>query len=138
MKKGFGLFTTILTIAATIVGLVYYNINAGTTSFSNLGKDPKIFGLLAGAIAALVIWLLAGSSKRKLLDVLPVAAPILTILAGLTLADSRINGIASILTFTNNAQSMADLRSAIIAIAAIIIAAVLGMLNAFFEVRKEA
>ena len=138
MKKGFGFFTTILTIAATIVGLVYYNINTGTNSFASLGKDPKIFGLLSAALAVLVIWLLAGSSKRKILDVLPVAAPILTILAGLTLADSRVNGIASILTFTNNAQSMADLRSAIIAIAAIVVAAVLGMLNAFFEVRKEA
>ncbi|MBR2766024.1 MAG: hypothetical protein IKE03_08605 [Blautia sp.] len=137
MKKGFGIFTTILTLAATIVGLVYYYINTGTNSFASLGRDPVIFGCLAGAIAVLLLWLLFGSSKRHILDILPVAAPVLTIYAGLTLVNSRINGIASIMTFTNNAQSMADLRSAIIAIAAIVIAAVLGMFSAFFEVRKE-
>lgn len=59
-------------------------------------------------------------------------------MAALTLVNSRINGVAAIMTFENNAQNMADLQSAIIAIAALVIAAVLAAFTAFFDVKKEA
>ena len=136
-SMGFGVFTTLLALIATAVGFAYYLINAGTVNFSSLGKDPVILGCLGGAIACYVIWLLAGSDKRRILDILPFAAPVLTIYGGLVMANSRINGIASILTFTNNAQNIADMQSAVIAIAATVIAAVIGIFSAFFQVRKH-
>ena len=42
------------------------------------------------------------------------------------------------MTFENNAQNMADLQSAIVAIAALVAAAVLASFTAFFDVKKEA
>ncbi|MBP3195794.1 MAG: hypothetical protein J6N21_02160, partial [Butyrivibrio sp.] len=60
----------------------------------------------------------------------------LLIIGGITLLNTRINGIAAIMTFTNNAQTMSDLSSAVVAIAAIIFAGVVGIVNAYLEVRS--
>ena len=50
---------------------------------------------------------------------------------------ARVNGIAAIMTFTNNAQNMKDLSSAVVAIAALAIAMILNMIAAFFAVTKD-
>ena len=50
---------------------------------------------------------------------------------------ARVNGIAAIMTFTNNAQNMKDLSSAIVAIAALAIAMILNMVASFFAVHKD-
>ena len=89
-------------------------------------------------IAALALWLVLGEPKASWKDILPVLAPVCLIVAALNLVNSRINGIAAIMTFENNAQNMADLQSGIIAIAALIAAAVLAVFTAFFDVKKEA
>jgi hypothetical protein len=54
----------------------------------------------------------------------------------LTLVNSRVNGIAAIMTFENNAANMADLQSALVAIGALAAAALLACLAAFFSVKK--
>ena len=41
------------------------------------------------------------------------------------------------MTFTNNAQNMKDLSSAVVAIAALAIAMILNMIAAFFAVTKD-
>ncbi|MBP3877129.1 MAG: hypothetical protein J6E44_04130 [Lachnospiraceae bacterium] len=139
MKRAiFGSAMTVITIAAAAVGLIFYIMNAGTTYFSGLGKDPVVIGASAAGIVVLALWLVLGEAKASWKDLLPVAAPACLIVAALTLVNSRINGIAAIMTFENNAQNMADLQSAIIAIAALIIAAVLAAFTAFFDVKKEA
>ena len=139
MKRAiFGSTMTVITIAAAVAGLVNYITNSNTTYFAWLGKDPVVIGCTAAGIAALVLWLVLGEARASWKDILPVAAPACLIVAALTLVNSRINGVAAIMTFENNAQNMADLQSAIVAIAALVAAAVLAALTAFFDVKKEA
>ena len=139
MKRAlFGSIKTVITIVAAVVGLINYITNSNTNYFAGLGKDPVVIGCAVLAIAALALWLVLGNPKITWTDILPVAAPALLIVAALTLVNSRINGVAAIMTFENNAQNMADLQSAIVAIAALVVAAVLAALNAFFDVKKEA
>ena len=139
MKRAlFGSIMTVITIVAAVVGLINYITNSNTTYFAGLGKDPVVIGCAAVAIAALALWLVLGNPMITWTDILPVAAPALLIVAALTLVNSRINGIAAIMTFENNAQNMADLQSGLVAIAALVVAAVLAALNAFFDVKKEA
>ncbi len=136
-KKSIGFITTILTLAVTAAGLTAYLINAGTAYFSNLGKSPVIIGCLAVAAAALIGWIaLAPAGRAGWADVLAPLAPVLTVIALMQLLNSRVNGIASIMTFTKNAQNMADLSSCIAAIALLAAAVLIGMLNAFLDVRK--
>ena len=139
MKRAiFGSIMTVITIVAAVVGLVNYITNSNTTYFAGLGKDPVVIGCTVLGIAALARWLVLGEPKAAWKDILPVAAPACLIVAALTLVNSRINGVAAIMTFENNAQNMADLQSAIIAIAALVAAAVLAAFTAFFDVKKEA
>ena len=135
-KTGAGLFTSIITAVLAAAGLFMYFKNAGTAFFANLGKDPVVIGTVAAAILLLVLWMLLGKASPAWTDILPAAAPVLLMVGLLTLANSRINGIASIMTFTNNAQNMADMQSAIYSMGLLAGAAVFGMLNAFFEVRR--
>lgn len=129
---------TVITIVVAVVGLANYIMNSNTTYFSGLGKDPLVIGGAALGIAALVLWLVLGEPKASWKDILPMLAPVCLIVAALNLVNSRINGVAAIMTFENNAQNMADLQSAIVAIAALIAAAVLAVFTAFFDVKKEA
>ena len=139
MKRAiFGSTMTVITIAAAVAGLVNYITNSNTTYFAGLGKDPVVIGCTAAGIAALVLWLVLGEARASWKDILPVAAPACLIVAALTLVNSRINGVAAIMTFENNAQNMADLQSAIVAIAALVASAVLAAFTAFFDVKKEA
>ena len=139
MKRAlFGSILTVITIVAAVVGLINYITNSNTNYFAGLGKDPVVIGCAVLAIAALALWLVLGNPKITWTDILPIAAPALLIVAALTLVNSRINGIAAIMTFENNAQNMADLQSGLVAIAALVAAAVLAALNAFFDVKKEA
>ena len=135
-KIGAGMVTSVITLIFAVVGLIAYLINSGTAYFSNLGKDPVVLGTLIVAILALLCWVALGKQSPAITDVLPVIVPALLFVGGILFLNSRINGIAAIMTFTNNAQNMSDMSSAIVAIAAIILGAVTGIISAFFEVRK--
>ena len=52
-------------------------------------------------------------------------------------AATRINGIAAIMTFENNAQNMADMQSAIRGMVVLAIAVAVSWLAAFFDVTSE-
>lgn len=138
MKKGLGFFCSILTAVVALVGLVFYFINSNTNYFVGLGKDNIIIGGAVIGIALLCAWAFFGESTASWKDILPVLAPACLIVSALMLVNSRINGVAAIMTFENNAQNQADLKSAIVAIAALLIAALLATITAFFEVKKEA
>ena len=75
---------------------------------------------------------------------LAIAADAMSVVAGITLVvaavqfiSPRVNTIASIMTFTNNAQTMADLSSAIYGTAALLIAVVLNIIAAFTNVNEQ-
>lgn len=137
MKRSIpGMVMNLLAAAAACFGLMQYFTNAGTTYFKGLGTNPAVIGAAAAAIAALLVWTLIGGAKPSWKDILPIAAPALLMFALLTLVNSRVNGIAAIMTFENNAANMADLQSALVAIGALAAAALLACLAAFFSVKK--
>ena len=138
MKKSVGFFMTILSAAAAAVGAVAYFMNCQTNYFINLGVDPVVMGCAVAAIVLQVVYIVMTQKGSQLwTDVLAVLPPVLLIVATITLAGRRISGIASIMTFENNAQNMADLTSAIVGIAACLIAAVIGIAASFFDTVKE-
>ena len=114
-------------------------MNCKTNYFINLGVNPVVMGCLI--VAILLQCLYGGVATRQghalWSDMLAVISPVLLIVAAITLAGSRINGIAAIMTFENSAQNMADLASAIVGIAACLIAAVVGIVASFFDTVKE-
>lgn len=138
MKKSAGFFMTILSAAIAAVGTVAYFMNCKTNYFINLGVSPVVIGCAAAAIVLQVVYLAATQKGHHLWsDALAVLPPVLLIVATITLAGSRIAGIAAIMTFENNAQNMADLTSAIVGIAACLIAAIVGIAASFFDTVKE-
>lgn len=139
MKRSIlGIIVNLLAVIAACFGLMQYFTNAGTTYFKGLGTSPAVIGAVAAAIAALLVWCFLGEPKATWKDILPIAAPALLMFGLLTLVNSRVNGIAAIMTFENNAANMADLQSALMAIGGLAAAAVLACLAAFFNVKKEA
>ena len=139
MKKSVGFFMAILSAAAAAVGAVAYFMNCQTNYFINLGVDPVVMG--CAIVAILLQCLYVGVTTRQghalWSDVLAVLSPVLLIVATITLVSTRVNGIAAIMPFENNAQNMADLTSAIVGIAACLIAAVIGIVASFFDTVKE-
>ena len=139
MKKSVGFFMAILSAAAAVVGAVAYFMNCQTNYFINLGVNPVVMGCVI--VAILLQCLYVGITSRQghamWSDVLAVLSPVLLIVATITLVSARVNGIAAIMTFENNAQNMADLTSAIVGIAACLIAAVIGIAASFFDTVKE-
>ena len=136
-RSAFGTFINLLAIAAACAGLAFYYINSNTTYFANLGKNSIVFGTAGAAILLLLIWCAAGGASTTWKDLLPIASPALLMFSFLTLLNSRINGIAAVMTFENNEQNMADLQSAIIALAALAAAAILACLASFFSIKKK-
>ena len=138
-KQSVGFYFSVLTVILSLAGLAMYLKNASTNYFSNLGKDPVILAcLLVAALAQLVLILLSQKGTKKWMDILPVATSVLLMLGAVLFASSRVNGIASIMTFENNAQTMADLSSAISGIVLCLVAGVVSIIASFFDIVKEA
>ena len=108
-KIGIGFILTVLTMIVTAVSLFLYLQNCKTNYFANMGVDT-----------------------------IPVVCGILTAVAAIQFIGSRIAGAASIMTFESNAENMADLNNAIVAMACCVIALLLVMISSFFKVVKEA
>lgn len=136
-KKGAGFILTLLTAIAGVVGLVFCMVNANTDSFRKIGTSPVVIACAVIAIAALVLRIVLDGKQHMAADVMSVIAGIMLVVAAAQFISPRVNTIASIITFTNNAQTMADLSSAIYGTAALLIAVVLNIIAAFTQVTKE-
>ncbi len=137
-NKSAGFFLTALSLLAAAVGLGAYLVNCGTDYFMNLGISPVVAGCAGAAIAAQLVYLIAAQKGQKnWMDLLPVAASVLLIVATVMLLSVRVNGIASIMTFEMNAQTLSDLTSALIGLIACLAAAVVSIISSFFDVVKE-
>lgn len=137
-KQSIGFYCMLVTIVLTVAGLVSYLSNCGTTYFSNFGKNPVVLGgMIVALLLEIALVVLAQKGQKNYLDIIPVAISVLLIWAAITFINSRINGIASIMTFENNASNMADLSNAITAMVICVIAAVVSMVSAFFDIVKE-
>ncbi|OUN83940.1 hypothetical protein [Gemmiger sp. An50] len=136
-QNGIGFYTTGLSFVAGVVALVFYMINAKTDYFANLGVSPVVVGCTVVAVVAELLLLVLSKQNQPIwMDLAAVAAPVLLMVAFINLTGSRVNGIASIMTFENNAQTMSDLTSAIVSMAALLIACLIGIVSSYFNIRK--
>ena len=126
-KKGAGLILSLLTAVAGAVGL----------GFCKIGTSPVVIGCAVIAILALVLRVVLDKKLAIAADAMSVVAGITLVVAAVQFISPRVNTIASIMTFTNNAQTMADLSSAIYGTAALLIAVVLNIIAAFTNVNEQ-
>ena len=136
-KKGAGFILTLLTAIAGVVGLAFCLVNANTDSFRKIGTSPVVIACAVIALVALVLRIVLDSKQALAADSMSVIAGVTLVVAAVQFISPRVNTIASIITFTNNAQTMADLSSAIYGTAALLIAVVLNIIAAFTQVTKE-
>ena len=136
-KKGAGLILSLLTAIAGVVGLVFCMVKANTDSCRAVGTSPIVIGCAVIAILALVLRVVLDKKLALAADAMSVVAGITLVVAAVQFISPRVNTIASIMTFTNNAQTMADLSSAIYGTATLLIAVVLNIIAAFTNVNKQ-
>ena len=100
-----------------------------------MGVNNTVVGCLAASVVLeiLMIVLSMKMGAKPVLDVIPVACGVMTALAAIQFIGSRIAGAASIMTFENNAENMADLTGAIRAMAVCVAALVCVMLTSFLR-----
>lgn len=138
-KQSAGFYLAALTAVLILAGLVFYMINCNTDYFGNLGVSAPLVGcLVIGCILELAY--IAGYEKngsKIVLDVMPVIVGALLTAALVIFITSRVAGIASIMTFENNAQTMADMKSAVIGMVFCLLAIVFNIIASFFRVVKE-
>jgi len=135
MRAGF--YLSILALIAGIVGIFQYMVNTGTDYFKSSGTNSMIYVFAIAGIACLLLRVVLEKKGQSVVsDILGAIAPVPFILAFATLLSDRVNAIAAIMTFTNNAQNMADLSSALVAIGALLAAALLGMITSFCRIAK--
>lgn len=136
-KQSAGFYLTALSILVSAVGLAYGIMNGNTDSFRSVGTSSVVIACAAAGIAAQLLYLVLGQKPSIAADVMPVLAGVTLMVAAAQFISPRVNTIASIMTFTSNAQTMADLSSAVIATAALLIAVVLNIISAFLKVSRE-
>lgn len=137
-KQSAGFYLTAVSAVAALVGLIGYLVNCGTNYFVNLGIDYAVVGCAVAAVVLQAAYLLVAQKGQKIwMDILPVAVSVLLMVAMLLMVNTRVVSIAAVMTFENNAKNMADLTSAIVGIAGCLVAAIVSIVSAFFDVSKE-
>lgn len=139
-----GFYVGVLAFIVEVVALVFYFINQGTVTFGNLPLNmvTVVGGVIALAIQLLILVLgqLRASNKTDvgvLLDLAYVVEAVLIVWGATVFFADRINLFSSVMTFNRNAQSLADMNSALYGIGAMFAAAVLVILSSFMRVSKN-
>lgn len=138
-KIGAGMILGVITVLVTAAGLFLYLNNCKTNYFSSIGTDQNIVICLAASLVLEILMLVLSVKigAKPVLDLIPPVCGAMTAYAVIQFIGSRIAGAASIMTFENNTQNMADLSGAITAMAVCAAALVCVMLTSFFKVVKE-
>lgn len=138
MKKKYSAGAVIALIAGVLalVGAVAYLVNAKTNYYAKMGVDTTIVVCLCAAAILSALRLLV--TKPGFADILPVCASVLATLGLMLLVNARVNNLAAVFTFENNAANMADTTSCIVAIAASLLAVIMTVVSAFSDTVKEA
>ena len=138
-KQSAGFYLAAITKVFAIAGLVFYYINCNTDYFGNLGVSLSQVVCLAAACVLELVYIIGyeRAGSKIYLDLLPVIAGVLLTAALVLFISSRVAGIASIMTFENNAQTMADMKSAVIGMVFCLLAIVFNIIASFFRVVKE-
>jgi len=138
-KQSAGFYLEVCAILVGAAGLIRYFANCRTAYFSNLGQDPRVTGCFIAAIVLELVYV-AGNEilgDRMIFDLCPPAAAVLLTVGTLFFISARVDGIAAIMTFTNNASTMADLNHTITSVIVCGAAMLITILASFFRVVKE-
>lgn len=138
-KQAAGFYLMLLALILGTAGIVFYVINCNTAYFSNLGISWGVVGCLVAGVV-LEILFVAGQEKSPempVLDILPILAGVLLMAGFVFFVRLRVNSIATILSFERNAQTMADLSSAIIGMGCTLVAVIMTIISSFFRTVRE-
>ncbi|TCD54230.1 hypothetical protein EJ419_04100 [Alloscardovia theropitheci] len=141
-NQSFGFYLGILTIIAAIVGMYFYFVNSATATFGNIPLNAvTVYGGVLAIVLELFV-LIAGQFKANngwlgvLTDISCVAIAVLLVWGATVFFADRINLFAGVMTFNRNAQTLADMSSALIGIAALFGSGALAIVASFFRVSK--
>ena len=136
-KKSVGLYIAALSAILAIVGLVAYMINTGTNYYAKMGVDSTVLICLIAAVVVTIVRIIIGLKGTPIInDLLPVCAAVLLTVGLVMLLNVRINNLAAVFTFENSAANMADTTSCIVAIAGCLLAGIVSIISAFFDITK--
>ena len=121
-KQAAGFYLMLLALILGTAGIVFYVINCNTAYFSNLGISWGVVGCLVAGVV---------------LEILPILAGVLLMAGFVFFVRLRVNSIATILSFERNAQTMADLSSAIIGMGCTLAAVIMTIISSFFRTVRE-
>ena len=141
MKKKISVGGIIAILAAilAVVGLIAYLINTKTNYYAKSGVDAAVVICLALAAVFSLLRLFVGQNGKPMwADILPVCASGLVVAGFMFLLNARINNLAAVFTFENNAANMADTTSCFVAIGASLLAVIVTVISAFADTAKEA
>lgn len=136
-KQAAGFYLMLLALILGTAGIVFYVINCNTAYFSNLGISWGVVGCLVAGVV-LEILFVAGQEKSPempVLDILPILAGVLLMAGFVFFVRLRVN--RTILSFERNAQTMADLSSAIIGMGCTLAAVIMTIISSFFRTVRE-
>ena len=138
MKKKLSSGAVVACIAAVLalIGLIAYLVNTKTNYYAKMGVDTSV--VICLCLAAVLSFIRLFFGKPGWADILPVAATVLAAAGFMFLVNARVNNLAAVFTFENNAANMADTTSCIVAIAASLLAVILTVVSAFSDTVKEA
>lgn len=137
-KQKAGFYITVLTLISMVVSMVFYLINCRTEYFSKTGVSGGIILCLIIAVVLDLAYVICSNrlGQQKCFDIFPIASGMILMIAFVLFLNERVSSIATIMSFQKSAQTMSDLSSAIVAMAACFIAALLNMMGSFFKVLK--
>lgn len=137
-NKSAGFYMMILTAVLAVIGVVFYLINCNTSYFSNLGVNTGLVACMVIAVILELVYVFGYKAPvSRALDLIPVVCGVLMMVAFVLFISVRANSIASILTFENNAQTMSDLKSAIVGMVFCLLAVIFNIVASFFKVVKD-
>ncbi|HIT89025.1 MAG TPA: hypothetical protein IAC41_01190 [Candidatus Merdenecus merdavium] len=138
-KQSAGFYLTALTVILAIVGLIFYMINCNTAYFSNLGVNAAVVACIVIAVILELVFIIGSETlgAKIYLDILPIVSAVMLMVAFVIFISVRVNNIATILSFERNAQTLADLSSAIIGMGFCFGAAVFSIIASFFKIIKD-
>ncbi len=153
-KQTVGTWITFITLVLTVVSYIIYLVNIAGEGYFKNAASPSATRYAGIAIALLVIALVLTQFNLKgaldkciriLTDALRIVVPALIIAAAITLVSSRVQGFAfiyfsneEVLQEVQTAANISSAHGAIASIVAFAVAAFVGMIAAFFTLKKKA
>lgn len=153
-KQTAGIWATCVTLILAIVSFIIYNVNINSAGYFEHGSSPyavryMILAMVAFVVAIVLVEIPVSGMAEKILTILAdaarIVAPALCVAAAITLVSARVQGFAfiyfsneEVLQEVQTAANMSSAHGAIASIIALFVTAIVGMIAAFFGMKKKA